>query len=245
MTLQGVALPELLVHMQTVIVGRTQIILFQGLVMVEAGIAPRIQRQSIKVQQPTSDGKPEHARGSLAALSAYRHLQLGDFPNNKTFITWALACMDGLQVSPWKNALLNRRMTLMAQNMPLPAMFVNFAVFQTEFKEKYMHPNKIENAGRVLMVLWQYKSAKEFAQEFDQLAEIVGQTGQAFLIDQYRRNLKHEVQEKLLRQNFATLQLLQTAAIEWDNTIFEFKRQQWSKDQNWKPPVTQKPKQAT
>ena len=152
--------------------------------------------------------------------------------------------MDSPQVDPWKNALLNRRTTLMAQNMPLPAMFVNFAIFQMEFEGKYMDPNKFKNARRALMALWQYKSAREFAQEFDRLAEIVGQTGQAFLINQFRRNLKPEVQEKLLRQIFATLQPLQTAAIEWDDTIFKFRRQQQSKDQNWKPPVTQKPKQA-
>ena len=80
-------------------------------------------------------------------------------------------------------------------------------------------------------------------QEFDQLAEIAGQTGQAFLIDQFRRNLKPEVQEKLLRQIFATLQLLQSATIEWDNTIFEFKRQQRARDQSKRPPVTQKQRQ--
>ena len=162
------ALPlAILAHYQTVLAARTQVILFQGLVLAEARDATRIQRQSIKVQQPTFDGKPEHARGFLAALSAYRHLQLGDFPNDETFITWTLACMDGPQVNPWKNALLNRRTTLTAQNMLLLAMFQNFAVFQTEFKGKYMDPNEIENTGRALMALRQYKSAREFAQEFD------------------------------------------------------------------------------
>ena len=86
-------------------------------------------------------------------LAAYRHLRLGDFPDDETFITWSLACMDGPQVNPWKNALLNRRTTLTAQNLPLPAMFTNFVVFQTTFEGKYMDPNEIENAGRVLMVL--------------------------------------------------------------------------------------------
>jgi len=151
--------------------------------------------------------------------------------------------MDGPQVNPWKNTLLNRRTTLTAQNLPLPAMFTNFAVFQMTFEGKYMDPNEIENAGRALMALRQYKSAREFTQEYDRLAEIAGQTGQAFLIDQFRRNLKPEVQEKLLRQVFATLQLLQTAAIEWDNTIFKFKRQQRAKDQSRRPPVTQKQRQ--
>jgi len=238
------ALPlAILAHYQTVLAARTQVILFQGLVLAEARDATRIQRQSIKVQRLTFDGKPEHARGFLAVLSAYRHLQPGDFPNNETFITWTLACMDGPQVNPWKNALLNRRTTLTAQNLPLPAMFQNFAVFQTEFEGKYMDPNEIKNAGRALMALRQYKSAREFVQEFDRLAEIAGQTGQAFLIDQFRRNLKHEVQEKLLRQVFATLLLLQSAAIEWDDTIFEFKRQQRTKDQSRRPPVMQKQRQ--
>ena len=163
----GAQPPAILAHYQTVLAARTQVILFQGLVLVEARDATRVQRQSIKVQRPTFDGKPEHARGFLAALSAYRHLQPGDFPNDKTFITWTLACMDGPQVNPWKNALLNRRTTLAAQNMPLPAMFQNFAVFQMEFEGKYMDPNEIKNAGRALMALRQYKSAREFAQEFD------------------------------------------------------------------------------
>jgi len=234
---------EVLAHLQVILMGRTQIILFQALVMAEARTATRIQRQSIKVQRPTFDGKPEHARGFLAALAAYRHLRPGDFPDDETFIMWTLACMDGPQVNPWKNALLNRRTTLTAQNLPLLAMFMNFAVFQTMFEGKYMDPNEIENAGRALMALRQYKSAREFAQEYDRLAEIAGQTGQAFLIDQFRRNLKPEVQEKLLRQVFATLQLLQTAAIEWDNTIFKFKRQQRAKDQSRRPPVMQKQRQ--
>jgi len=56
--------------------------------------------------------------------------------------------------------------------------------------------------------------------------EIAGQTRQGFLVDQFRRSLKPDIQEKLLRQNFATLQALQIAAIEWDNTLFQFKRQQ-------------------
>ena len=73
--------------------------------------------------------------------------------------------------------------------------------------------------------------------------EIAGQTGQAFLIDQFRRNLKHKVQEKPLRQVFATLLLLQSAAIEWDDTIFEFKRQQRTKDQSRRPPVMQRQRQ--
>ena len=65
---------EVLAHYQVVLASRTQVILFQGLVLAEAVNTTRIQRQSIKVQQPTFDGKPEHARGFLAALSAYRHL---------------------------------------------------------------------------------------------------------------------------------------------------------------------------
>ena len=36
---------------------------------------------------------------------------------------------------------------------------------------------------------------------------------------------------------------MQTAAIEWDDTIFEFKRQQRAKDQSKRPLVTQKQRQ--
>ena len=86
------------------------------------------------------------------------------------------------------------------------------------------------------MALKQIRSAREFAQEFDRLAELAGQTGEAFLIDQFRRSLKAGVQEKLLRQNFPTLQDLQIAAIEWDDTLFQFKRQQRTTEQRKAPP---------
>ena len=60
-----------------------------------------------------------------------------------------------------------------------------------------------------------------------------------FLSDQFRRNLKEEVQEKILRQNFATLQALQIAAIEWDDTLSQFKRQQGRKTYGERPPWVQ------
>ena len=63
---QGANLAELLAHMQIVTPSRTQVILFQGLVLAEAGILARVRRQSIKVHQPTFDGKPEHTRRFLA-----------------------------------------------------------------------------------------------------------------------------------------------------------------------------------
>ena len=184
-----------------------------------------------------------NARGFLAGLATYRHLQQADFADDETFIAWSLACMEGTLVNPWKNSLLNRRANLLAQNMPLPAMLDNYGVFQTEFEGKFLDPNEVENVGRALMSLRQFKSAREFSQEFDQLAEIAGQTGQAFLVDQFRRSLKPDIQEKLLRQNFATLQALQIAAIKWDDTLFQFKRQQQQRtrpEQSRRPPVHQK-----
>lgn len=105
-----------------------------------------------------------------------------------------------------------------------------------EFQGKFLDLNKIENAGRALMSLKQIRSAREFMQEFDRLAEMASQTGEAFLINQYRRNLKPLVQEKILRQNFNNLQDLQIASIEWDDTLFQFKRQQHSMEQK-KPPT--------
>jgi len=236
---QGANAAELLAHMQLITAARTQVILFQGLVMAEAGVLTRVRRRTIKVHQPTFDGKPEHARGFLAQLSTYQHLRAGDFPDDKTFIAWTLSCMEGTQVNPWRNSLLSRRATLLSQNLPLPAMMINYGVFQTEFEGKFLDPNEIETAGRALMSLRQKNMAREYAQEFDCLAEIAGQTGQLFLSDQFRRNLKEEVQEKILRQNFATLQALQIAAIEWDDTLSQFRRNRGRKTYGEKPPWVQ------
>jgi len=46
----GATPAKVLTHLQVIATGRTQIILFQALVMAEARTATRIQRQSIKVQ---------------------------------------------------------------------------------------------------------------------------------------------------------------------------------------------------
>jgi len=247
MVVVGATLPQLLVHVGLVENARTQLILFQGLVLVEAGAATaRAQRQTIKVQQPTFDGGPEHARGFLAQLATYRHLRGGDFQNDETFIAWTLACMEGERVNPWRNSLLNRRATLTTQNIPLPTMLTDFRDFQAEFEGKFLDPNEMENAGRALMALTQKNSAREYSQEFDRLAEEAGQTGQPFLLDQFRRNLKDKIQERILRQNFPTLQALQIAAIEWDDTLFQFSKRKknyggrppWAREYQSGPPVT-------
>jgi len=247
MVVVGATPAQLLTHVQLVENARTQVILFQGLVLVEAGGATRGQRHTIKVQQPTFDGGPEHARGFLAQLATYRHLRPGDFQNDETFISWTLACMEGERVNPWRNSLLNRRATLTAQNIPLPTMLTNFRDFQDEFEGKFLDPNEMENAGRALMALMQKNTAREYAQEFDRLAEEAGQTGQPFLLDQFRRNLKDKVQERILRQNFPTLQALQIAAIEWDDTLFQFSKRKkknygerppWAREHQSGPPVT-------
>jgi len=185
-----------LAHIQNLRVIRTQIILFQGQVLNEARNLRG--RPSIKVQRLTFDGKPENARGFHAAASMYRHLRAGDFPDDETFIAWLLGCMEGPLVNPWRNALLNRRATLLAQQQLLPHTLTAWADFLHEFQGKFLDPNEIENAGRALMALKQIRSAREFAQEFNRLAELAGQTGEAFLIDQFRRSLKTGVQEKLL-----------------------------------------------
>jgi len=75
--------------------------------------------------------------------------------------------MDGLLVNPWKNLLLNRRVNLLTQNMPLPGMLNNYRIFQTEFEGKFLDLNEVENVGRALMSLRQFKSAREFSQEFN------------------------------------------------------------------------------
>jgi len=208
---------------------RTQIILFQGQVMAEAR-AMR-QRASIKTTRPSFDGSPESARGFHAAVENYRVLRAADFPNDETFIAWALGCMEGPRVNPWRNALMNQRARLQNQGQPLPALLTAWGNFLTEFNGKFLDPNEVENTGRALAALRQIRSAREFAQEFDRLAELAGVTGEDFLIDQFRRNLKTGVQEKILRQQFNTLRDVQVAAIEWDDALFQFKRLQRSVEQ--------------
>jgi len=220
----GADLPTRLAQVITLTGHRTQIILFQGQVMAEAR-AMR-QRASIKTTRPTFDGSPESARGFHAAVENYRILRAADFPNDETFIAWALGCMEGPRVNPWRNALMNQRARLQNQGHPLPALLTMWGSFLTEFNGKFLDPNEVENAGRALAALRQIRSAREFAQEFDRLAELAGVTGEDFLIDQFRRNLKTGVQEKILRQQFNTLRDVQVAAIEWDDTLFQFKRLQ-------------------
>jgi len=41
----------------------------------------------------------------------------------------------------------------------------------------------------------------------------------------YRQGIKHDIQRELLRQNYAMLEALQTAAISMDNLLFSFKKQ--------------------
>ena len=228
----GANLPARLAHAQTLDTFRAQLIIFQGLVIAEARrmITPRT---TIKVHQPTFDGKPEHARGFHAALATYRHLRAADFPDDETFIAWSLACMEGPLVNPWRNSLLNRRATLLAQGQPLPLTLTNWTSF--------LDPNEAENAGRALMALKQVRSAREYAQEFEQLAELAGVSGQDFLQDQFRRNLKQGIQEKLLGQQFVSLQALQIAAIEWDDTLFQFRKQQKVNEPARRPPLVQRP----
>ncbi len=235
----GAGLAARLAHVQNITIQRTQIILFQGQVFTAANnLVGARTRPTIKVQRPTFDGKTENTRGFTAAVSTYRHLRGQDFPDDETFIAWALGCMEGPQVNPWRNSLLLRRTQPL-----LPLMLTDWDEFLVEFNGKFLDPNEIENAGRNLMNLRQVRSAREFAQEFDRLAEMAGQTGQGFLQDQFRRSLKQSVQEKLLRQNFPTLQALQVAAIKWDDTLFQFKRQQRASEPK-RPPPRPQPKQS-
>src|ERR1700750_2850981 len=106
------------------------------------------------------------------------------------FIAWALTCMDGPLVNPWKNALLYRRANMVVAGQALAPVLTNWPDFTAKFLGKFADSNEEENAGRALMALKQTRSAREFAQEFDQLAEVAGLTGQNFLQDQFRRSLK-------------------------------------------------------
>jgi len=155
-------------HVNILTTLRMQVVMFQGMVFAEASaLVARPSRPTIKVQRPTFDGKPENARGFLAGAATYRHLRANDFPDDETFITWALACMDGPVVNPWKNALLYQGATIHAAGGQMPNLFTNWADFLIEFNGKFLDPNETENAGRALMALRQTRSAREFAQEFD------------------------------------------------------------------------------
>jgi len=70
----GANLPTRLAHVLWTRIFRTQVILFQGLVLAKAQAVVRRDRPSIKVQRPTFDGQPVNARGFLAGLATYRHL---------------------------------------------------------------------------------------------------------------------------------------------------------------------------
>ena len=234
-----------LAHVNVLTAARTSVILYQQMILNEAQGKLQTQRSTIKVQQPEFDGKPENTRGFLAALSTYRGLRAGDFPSDQTFITWSLACMKGPLVDPWKNALLYRRATMLAQGQALPQTLTDWDTFVQSFTAKFANSNEAENARRALMNLKQIRSAREFSQEFDRLAEVAGLTGQAFLIDQYRRSLKLRVQEKLLRTPFHDLHTLQHTSIEWDDVLFAFARQQRSSEQGRKPPPKPNPKPQT
>jgi len=143
------------------------------------------QRASIKTQQPSFDGNPENARGFHAAVENYRVLQAADFPNDETFLAWALGCMEGTKVNPWRNGLMNQRARLQQAGQQLPLMLTSWPAFLMEFNGKFLNLNEVENTGRALMALCQTRSAREFTQEFDRLAELAGNTGDDFLIDQF------------------------------------------------------------
>jgi hypothetical protein len=223
-------------HAQLLDNGRANVLLFQQMVLNEAENNLKTARPTIKVQRPTFDGKTENTRGFLAGLATYRHLRAGDFSSDETFIAWALACMEGPLVNPWKHALLYRRSNLVAAGTPLPQELTDWGTFVAEFMGKFADTNETENASRTLMGLKQIRSAREFAQEFDRLAEIANLTGQDFLVDHFRRNLKAVVQEKLLRQHFPTLHDLQVSAIEWDDALFQFRKQSRTTEQPKRPP---------
>jgi hypothetical protein len=202
------------------------VITFQNQVIAAAqNLRPQAPRNPLKVVQPTFDGKPEKARGFLVSLNTYCGLRSMDFPDDTTFIAWALQCMEGTAVNPWRNTMLNQRATALEQGSPLPHKLSHWAIFVVEFEAKFLDPNEIENAGRSLDLLAQTRSARDFTNEFNRLAEMAGLTGEHFLLDKYRRSLKPRVQEKLLRQNFGTLEQLQHAAIEWDDILFQFEKQ--------------------
>src|SRR5258708_11591407 len=182
-------------HVQLLNNSAVQITIFQGLVLGEARQKGAPPRASIKVQRPRFDGKPENARGFHAALATYRQLRPGDFLNDETFIAWTLACMEGAACDPWKEALLNRRAALLAAGQPLPLLLTDWAEFLVEFQGRFLNPNEIENARRTLMALKQIRSAREYAQLFDQLAQQAGVVGQDLLPNQFKRNLNDQVQE--------------------------------------------------
>ena len=144
--------------------------------------------------------------------------------------------MEGPLVNPWRNALLYRRAEILAAGQALPPVLEDWDNFKAEFSAKFADSNEAENAGRALMALRQIRSAREFTQEFDWLAEIAGLTGQGFLLDQFRRSLKHNVQEKLLWQHFPDLHDLQNTAIEWDDILFQFQKQQRAFETKKPPP---------
>ena len=63
--------PQRLAHANILVAARTNVILYQQMVLNEAQGKIQTQKSTIKVQQPEFDGRPESTRGFLAALSTY------------------------------------------------------------------------------------------------------------------------------------------------------------------------------
>ena len=63
-----------LIHVNILAAARTNVVLYQQMVLNEAQGKIQKDRSTIKVQRPEFDGRPESTRGFLAALSTYRDL---------------------------------------------------------------------------------------------------------------------------------------------------------------------------
>jgi len=88
--------------------------------------APPAQRPTLKLHKPDFNGAPsKKARAYITTCQTYRTLRPTDFPNDKVFIAWALACIsNNSKATSWKAHWLTLQTNNANAGNPQPAVTV-------------------------------------------------------------------------------------------------------------------------
>ena len=160
------------------------------------------------------------------ACTTYQMLQPNDFQNNKVFIAWALACIDDdSKAASWKAHWLTLRTENIGAGHVQPATLADWDTFAHEFLGKFTDPSEMQRMQRHLVEMRQKGSCRDHTQEFNRMALLAGMNGNEALPWLFRQSLKNDIQCKLLRETFNTLEQLQTTAIATDDLLFSFRKQ--------------------
>jgi len=108
--------------------------------------APPPHRPMLKLHKPDFDRAPrEKAQVYITACQTYWTLCPTDFPNDKVFIAWALACIsDESKAVSWKAHWLTLRTNNTNAGNPQPATLLDWDTFAWEFLGKFMDPSKTQ-----------------------------------------------------------------------------------------------------